>query len=194
MVATAPAEVTQLLLAWSNGDQAALEKLMPLVYQELHRLAQRYLRQERPGHTLQTTALVNEAYLRLVEVNRMEWQSRAHFFAVAAQMMRRILVEFARRRHRHKRGGDAQRVSLDEALEVGAGRAAGLVALDDALHSLAALDARKSRIVELRFFGGLNVEETAEVLKLSPDTIRREWNKAKAWLYCELDETALSEK
>lgn len=193
MAAASPQDVTQLLLAWSNGDQAALEKLAPLVYQELHRLAQRQMRHERPGHTLQTTALVNEAYLRLVEINRVQWQSRAHFFAVAAQMMRRILVEFARRRHRHKRGGEAQHVTLDEALEISAERPVDLVALDDALNHLAALDERKCRVVELRFFGGLNVEETAEVLKVSPDTVRREWNKAKAWLYSELAETTESD-
>ena len=179
-------EVTELLMAWSDGDPAALEQLTPLVYQELRRLARHYMGQERQGHTLQATALVNEAYLRLIDVNRMHWQNRAHFFAVSAQMMRRILVEFARRRHRHKRGGEAPRVELDEALQMAEPRDADLVALDDALRTLSSMDARLSQVVELRFFGGLSVEETAEVLKVSPETVMRDWKTAKVWLLREL--------
>ena len=178
-------EVTELLMAWSNGDSAALERLTPLVYQELRRLARHYMAQERPGHTLQATALVNEAYLRMIEINRMRWQNRAHFFAVSAQMMRRILVEFARRRHRHKRGGEAQRVTLDDALPVSA-TGTDFVALDDALTALSAMDLRLSQVVELRFFGGLTVGETAEVLKVSPETDMRDWKTARVWLLREL--------
>ncbi|MGH9845047.1 MAG: sigma-70 family RNA polymerase sigma factor [Blastocatellia bacterium] len=184
--------VTDLLQAWSNGDQSALDRLMPLVHQELHRLARNFMARERPGHTLQTTALVNEAYLRLVDVNRMQWQNRAHFFGVSAQLMRRILVEFARSRHRHKRGGEALRVSLDKAMEVGGEQETDLIALDDALSTLAGIDPRKSRVVELRFFGGLSVEETAEVLKVSSDTVTRDWKAAKLWLLRELDKTTSS--
>ena len=178
-------EVSGLLRAWSNGDRGALDKLTPIVYEELRRLASRYLRRERAGHSLQTTALVNEAYVRLVDYRRMQWQNRAHFFAVSAQLMRRILVEHARR-HNLKRGGGLQHVSLEEAAEVGGGRAADLVALDDAMDALARLDARKVRVVEMRFFGGLSVEETAEVLKVSPVTVMRDWSTAKAWLYREI--------
>lgn len=176
-------EVTQLLLDWGNGDKAALDKLVPVVYQELRRLAGYYMRRERPGHTLQTSALVNEAYMRLVDYKQMHWQSRAHFFAVAAQAMRRILVEHARKRHFAKRGGGAVQVSLDEAATVSEKQAADLIALDDALTGLEAIDPRKSRIVELRYIGGLNIEETAEVLGISPATVQREWRSAKAWLY-----------
>jgi RNA polymerase sigma-70 factor, ECF subfamily len=176
-------EVSQMLLDLSGGDRAALDQLIPVVYQELRRLAHHYLRQERAGATLQTTALVNEAYLRLVDYQRMRWQNRAHFFAVAAQVMRRILVEHARSRDSAKRGCGAQQVSLDEAAVVSQERSAELIAVDEALLGLAAWDARKSRIVELRFFGGLNIEETAEVLQLSPTTVQREWRSAKAWLY-----------
>ena len=176
-------EVTQLLLDWGNGDKAALDKLVPVVYQELRRLAGYYMRRERPGHTLQTSALVNEAYMRLVDYKQMRWQSRAHFFAVAAQAMRRILVEHARKRHFAKRGGGAVQVSLDEAATVSEKQAADLIALDDALTSLEVIDPRKSRIVELRYIGGLNIEETAEVLGISPATVQREWRSAKAWLY-----------
>jgi RNA polymerase sigma factor (TIGR02999 family) len=179
-------EVTHLLQAWSDGDKGALDKLMPLVYNELHRLAGRYMGGERPGHTLQTTALVNEAYLRLVDVRQMSWQNRTHFFAVSAQLMRRILVEFARSRHARKRGGEAAPVSLDEALVVSSERGEDLVALDDALEALAAIDPRRSRVVELRFFGGLSVEETAEVLKVSAETVMHDWKLAKAWLLREL--------
>jgi RNA polymerase sigma factor (TIGR02999 family) len=176
-------EVTQLLLAWGNGNEAALEKLMPLVYEELRRLAHQYMRRERPGHTLQTTALVNEVYFRLIDQKRMHWQNRAHFLAIAAQLMRRILVDHARSHQYAKRGGGAPKVSLDEGAIVAEEQAADLIALDDALVSLAAIDERKSRIVELRFFGGLSVEETAETLKTSTRTVMREWSMAKAWLY-----------
>ena len=179
-------EVTQLLIAWSDGDREALEKLVPLVDAELHRLARHYIRGERKGHTLQTSALVNEAYLRLIDWRNVRWQNRAHFFGMSAQIMRRILVDFARRRP-HIKGAKALQVSLDAAMLQSEGRDPDLVALDDALTSLAEIDERKSRIVELRFFGGLSVEETAEVLKVSPITVIREWNKARAWLYRELN-------
>jgi len=179
-------EITKLLLAWSNGDQAAFDRLTPLVYEELHRLAARYMRRQQPGHTLQTTALVNEAYLRLIDASQVRWQNRAHFFAVAAQLMRRVLVDFARARHNLKRGGAAQRISLDEALVVAPERGADLLALDDALRRLAALNPRQSQAVELRYFGGLSEEEAAEALKTSPRTVRREWSLARAWLYREL--------
>lgn len=178
-----PQEITQWLVAWSHGDQAALEKLMPLVYSELHRMAKRYMERENPGHTLQTTALINEAYLRLADQPEARWQNRAHFFGFAARVMRHILVDYARARHRMKQGGDVQRVSLEEAAVVSQEPAAELVALDDALSALAAVDARKSRVVELRYFGGLSVEEAAEVLKVSPVTVMRDWSMAKAWLY-----------
>jgi RNA polymerase sigma factor (TIGR02999 family) len=179
-------EVTQLLVAWSAGDEAALEKLTPLVYQELRRLAKRYMARENPGHTLQPTALVNEAYLRLIEQKHVQWRNRAHFFGISAQLMRRILVDMARARQYGKRGGKARKVSLDEALVVSKERGEDLVALDDALESLAAIDPRKSRVVELRFFGGLSVEETAEVLQVSPVTVMRDWKMAKVWLHREL--------
>jgi RNA polymerase sigma-70 factor, ECF subfamily len=178
-------EVSTLLRAWSGGDQRALERLTPIVYDGLRRLARRYMRRERAGHSLQTTALVNEAYMRLVDYERMQWQDRAHFFAVSAQLMRRILVEHARR-HNLKRGGGLQHVSLDEAAVVGGGRPADMVALDDAMNALARLDARKAQVVEMRFFGGLSVEETAEVLKVSSVTVKRDWSTAKLWLYREL--------
>ncbi|HVN79584.1 MAG TPA: sigma-70 family RNA polymerase sigma factor [Terriglobia bacterium] len=181
MAATSPADVTQLLQAWSQGETSALEKLTPLVYKELHRLAHRYMSFENPGHTLQTTALVNEAYLRLVS-NRASWQNRAHFFAISAQLMRQILVDFARSRHQWKRGGKVQRVSLDEAMVSAEEAGADLVALDDALKALAVVDPRKSRVVELRFFGGLSIEETAQVLKISDLTVSRDWKLAKLWL------------
>lgn len=181
----AVSDVSTLLRAWSDGDQGALDRLTPIVYDELRRLARRYMRGERPGHSLQTTALVNEAYLRLVDYERMQWQNRAHFFAVSAQLMRRILVERARR-HNLKRGGGLQHVSLDEAAAVGGNRGTDLVALDDAMNALARIDARKVQVVEMRFFGGLSVEETAEVLKVSPVTVMRDWSTAKAWLYREL--------
>ena len=177
---------TELLRAWSQGDGSALDRLVPLVYEELHRLARRYMRQERPDHTLQATSLVNEAYLRLIDVNRVEWRDRAHFLAVAAQMMRRILVEFARNRQRHKRGGGAVRVSLDDVQELPDSKERDLVALSGALGGLATLDPRMSQVVELKFFGGLTVAETADVLNISPETVMRDWKTAKAWLLREL--------
>ena len=178
-------EVSQLLRAWSAGDRNALAKLTPVVYAELRRLAHHYMHHERPGHSLQTTALVNEAYVRLVDYRRMQWNDRAHFFAVSAQLMRRILVDHARRQNL-KRGAGAHHVFLDEAAIVGSERAADLAALDDAMKALAQLDPRKARIVEMRFFGGLSVDETAEVLDISPATVRRDWSTAKLWLYREL--------
>ena len=185
-------EVTQWLLEWSEGDRAALDKLIPLVSDELHRLAHQHLRRERPGHTLQTTALVHEAYLKLVKQRQVRWQNRAHFFGIAAHLMRRILVEYARRRAAAKRGGGQPQVTLSDEV-VGTGEAAvSLVALDDALRTLAAFDPQQSRIVELRFFGGLTVEETADVMRMSPRTVKREWRVAKAWLQREL-ETARSQ-
>jgi RNA polymerase sigma-70 factor, ECF subfamily len=182
-------EVTEFLQAWSDGDRAALDRLTPIVYDELHRLARRYMKGERPGYSLQTTALVNEAYMRLVDYKSMQWQNRAHFFAVSAQLMRRILVDHARR-HNLKRGGGVQHVSLDHTAMVGGERAADLVALDDAMNLLGRLDPRKVQVVEMRFFGGLSVEETAEVLKVSAVTVMRDWSTAKAWLYRELMPTA----
>jgi len=179
------AEVSGLLRAWGDGDRAALDRLTPIVYDELRRLARHYMKGERPGHSLQTTALVNEAYMRLIDYRHMQWQNRAHFFAVAAQLMRRILVDHARR-HNLKRGGGVQHVSLEETAMVGGDRAADLVALDDAMDALARIDLRKAQIVEMRFFGGLSVEETAEVLKVSPITVMRDWSTAKAWLYRQL--------
>jgi RNA polymerase sigma factor (TIGR02999 family) len=177
-----PNDVTQLLVAWGNGDQTARDQLMPLVYTELHRLAHRHIKKERPGHTLQTSALVNEAFLRLVDQRDVHWQSRAHFFSIAAQMMRRILVDYARSRRFAKRGGNAQQVSLDEELMISNQRSADVVRLDDALNELASVDLRKSQVVELKFFGGLSIEETAEVLSVSPGTVMRDWTLAKAWL------------
>lgn len=186
---TPPAgEVTQLLVDWRNGDRAALDRLMPLVYRELHRLASAYMRRESPGHTLQTTALVNEAYLKLVDQKNVRWQNRAHFFGIAAQVMRCILVDHARAHARVKRGGGEHRLSLDEVAVVSRQRAREFVLLDDALKALAETDPRKSRIVEMRFFVGLSIEEIAEVEKLSLRTIEREWRKAKAWLYLAIEE------
>jgi RNA polymerase sigma-70 factor (ECF subfamily) len=181
----APGDVSQLLRAWRDGDQGALEKLTPIVYAELHRLARRYMRGERAGHSLQTTALVNEAYMRLVDYKRMQWQNRAHFFAVSAQLMRRILVDHARR-HNLKRGGGLKRVSLENIALVDNERGEDLVALDDAMKRLVEFDPRKAQVVEMRFFGGLSVEETAEVLKISAVTVMRDWSTARAWLYREL--------
>jgi RNA polymerase sigma factor (TIGR02999 family) len=175
-------EVSRLLRAWSGGNQSALEGLVPLVYAELRRVAHRYMKRERPGHSLQTTALVNEVYMRLVDCTRMQWQDRAHFFAVSAQLMRRILVEHARRQNL-KRGAGIQHVSLDEAAAIGGDRTTDLVALDDAMNALARVDPRKVQVVEMRFFGGLSVDETAEVLRISPATVRRHWSSAKVWLY-----------
>lgn len=188
MTTPAPEDVSQLLLDLSRGDKAALDGLFPVVYQELRRLAHHYMRNERAGHTLQTTALVNEAYMRLVDYTNMSWQSRAHFFAIAAQVMRRILVEHARSRDAAKRGAGARNVSLDEAPLVSEERSGEIILVDDALISLETWDPRKSKIVELRFFGGLSIEETAEALKLSPTTVQREWRSAKAWLYRAISE------
>ena len=179
-------EITQLLRAWSKGDQEALDKLTPLVYEELHRAAHRYMAQERPGHILQTTALVNEVYLRLVDIREVIWQDRAHFLAVCARLMRRVLTDFARSRGYLKRGGDSPGVALDEALLVCREPPVDLVALDDSLNALAAVDPRKSQVVELRFFGGLSVEETAEVLKVSTETVKRDWKLARVWLLEEM--------
>ena len=186
MVSPIGDDITQLLRAWSDGNQAALDRLMPLVYAQLRQAAHRYMARERRGHTLQTTALVNEVYVRLAKAREMRWQDRVHFFAISAQMMRRILTDHARARQYAKRGGGAQVVSLDEAPEVSPKPHADLVALDDALKRLAAVDERKSRVVELRYFGGLSVEETGEVLKVSPETVMRDWKLAKAWLLREL--------
>jgi RNA polymerase sigma factor (TIGR02999 family) len=184
-MAAAPQDITELLLEWSTGNPDALQRLTPLVYGELHRLAHHYMAGERTGHTLQSTALVNEAYLRLVQTNRVQWQNRAHFFAVSAQLMRRILVDFARSRQYVKRGGKAPMLSLDD-VAVAVEDCAELVALDDALRALAAIDPRKAQMVELRFFGGLSVEETAEVLKISVETVARDWKLTKVWMRREL--------
>lgn len=185
--------VTQLLVAWGRGDDAARDQLIPLVYDELHRLAHRYMRKERPGVTLQTSALVNEAYLKLVDQKFVQWQNRAHFFGIAAQLMRRILVDYARSRGNQKRGGDVLRVTFDEAAVVSDDRAAEVVALDEALIGLAKVDPRKSQLVELRFFAGLSIKEAAEVLGVSEGTVMRDWTLAKAWLRREVigDETPL---
>ncbi len=179
-------EITALLIDWSNGDQSALEKLLPLVEKELRRIAHNYMRRESPDHTLQTTALVNEAYLKLIDQKRTRWQNRAHFFGIAAQIMRRILLNYARDQRRQKRGGNAVQVSLSEVSVVPLEQAGELIALDEALHRLALVDERKSRVVELRYFGGLDVDETAEVLKVSPITVMRDWKFAKAWLVREI--------
>jgi RNA polymerase sigma factor (TIGR02999 family) len=186
MIAPSASEVTQLLLDWSDGDQSALEKLVALVYRELHRLARAYMKRERLGHTLQTTALVNEAYMRLVNVKQVNVQNRAQFFGLCAWLMRNILVDFARRFSCSADKRKPQHVSLDEALVISSERGPELVALDDALNALAEIDPRQSRIVELRFFGGLSVEETAEALRISISTVMREWNSARLWLYHEL--------
>ena len=186
---SSPQAVTDWLIAWSQGDEAALDQLIPLVHEELRRLAKRYMRRERgqrAARTLQTTALVNEAYMRLIDAQRVQWRNRAHFFAIAARLMRRILVDYARAQNYAKRGGGLPRVALDDAPELAAERAPDLVALDDALDALSRIDERKGRVVEMRFFGGLSVEETAEVLKVSPDTVMRDWRLAKAWLLREL--------
>jgi RNA polymerase sigma-70 factor, ECF subfamily len=188
-VAVSPThEVTQLLKAWTAGDENALEKLTPLVYEQLHRVARHYMAGQRPGHSLQATALVNEVYLRLVDCGQVNWQDRAHFFAVSAQLMRRILIDFARSRGYQKRGGGIPRISLEDAPSVSSEPDPDIVALDDALKTLAKVDSRKSRVVELRFFGGLSVEETAEVLGVSAETVGRDWKMAKMWLLEELNE------
>ena len=179
-------ELTELLLSWGRGDDLAQQKLVPLVYEELRKVAHRYMRWERPGHTLQTTALVHETYLRLLESRRVRWRNRSHFMAVSAQLMRRILVDFARSKRALKRGGDSPRVTLDEGVHQAATPALDFEALDDALTALSAFDARKARVVELRFFGGLSSEETARALEVSADTVRRDWKIARAWLLREL--------
>ena len=181
-----PQTVTQWLIEWGNGDEAALSKLMPIIYSELRKRAHRYMARENPGHTLQTTALIHEVYIRLAEQKDKKWENRSHFFAVAAQAMRHILVDYARSRKAARHGGALRSVSLEEAAVVSDERTSEIVALDDALEQLAGLDPRQSRIVEMRFFGGLSVEETAEVLKVSPTTVIRDWNLAKVWLYREL--------
>jgi RNA polymerase sigma factor (TIGR02999 family) len=186
MLPNSDVQATELLRAWSEGDESARERLIPLLYGELYRLARRYMRQERPDHTLQATALVNEAYLRLIDVNRVEWRNRTHFLALAAQTMRRILVEYARSRHRQKRGAGAVRMGVDDIQEVPQPKDRDFVALNDALGELATVDTRMSQVVELRFFGGLTVEETADVLNVSPETVMRDWKTAKAWLLREL--------
>ena len=179
-------QVTGLLIDWRNGKEAALEQLIPLVHEELRRVARRHMAHERAGHTLQATALVNEVYVRLIDIKQVNWQDRAHFFAMSSRLMRRILVDFARSKGYQKRGGGAQKVSLDEALIVSQEPGQDLVALDDALNALATFDARKAQVVEMRFFGGLSVEETAEALHVSVDTVMRDWKLAKAWLLREL--------
>jgi RNA polymerase sigma factor (TIGR02999 family) len=188
MTAHSELEITQLLQAWGSGDEQALDKLTPLIYGHLHRVARRYMADEGSGHLLQTTALVNEAYLRLFDCRQLNWQDRAHFFAVCAQLMRRILIDIARSTHYQKRGGGAPHIALDEALGLSQQISADILSLEDALGGLASMDARKGRVVELRFFGGLSVEETAEVLKVSKDTVARDWRLAKAWLLRELSE------
>lgn len=194
MHTNSPKEITRLLVAWGDGDQSALEELAPLVQAELHRLAHHYMRRERPGHTLQTSALVNEAYIRLIDWKNTRWQNRAHFFGVSAQLMRRILVDHARDRQYLKRGGGALQVSLSEAAAFSLGRSSDLVALDEALTALAEVDRRKEQVVELRFFGGLSVKEVAEVLKVSEETVMRDWQLAKVWLLRELDKTVMSDE
>jgi RNA polymerase sigma-70 factor (ECF subfamily) len=193
MTTPSPQEVTRLLLKWGQGDEAALEQLIPLVHEELRRLARLQMGRERPGHTLQASALVNEAYLRLIDVQQIQWQNRTHFLSMSARLMRRILVDFARSKGYRKRGGGALKVTFDEALVVSKERGGELVALDDALVALAAVDPRKSQVVEMRFFGGLSVEETAEALHVSVDTVMRDWKLAKAWLLRELKGHASSE-
>src|SRR5215472_955168 len=185
-----PEQITELLQSWSHGDRAAIQRLVPLVYDELHRLARRYMSDERPGHTLQTTALVNEAYLRLVDSSHASWEGRTHFFGACAKVMRRILVDWARSRRALKRGGDVSELDLNEALAAAQQPGADLVAVDDALQALAAIDPRKSQVVELRFFGGLNMKETAEVLNVSVETVQRDWKIAKSWLQRERGQPA----
>jgi RNA polymerase sigma factor (TIGR02999 family) len=189
MDSSAPYEVTQLLIAWSNGDQAARESLMSVVYEELHRLARRYMRNESPGHTLQTSALVHEAFIRLVDQRNVHWQNRSHFFGIAAQMMRRILIDYARSRNFAKRGGGAVRLSIEEGLIVSDERSEEVVAVHEALEGLAKIDPRQAQIVELKFFGGLSNEEAAAVLAVSAGTVARDWTMAKAWLRREISKS-----
>ena len=186
-------EITGRLIAWNSGESGALESVIDAVYRELRRMADRYLRQESPGHSLQPTALVHEAYLRLIDQSQVTWQNRAHFFGVAAQMMRRILVDHARGKHRTKRGGNERTISLEEVLDVGGGKTPDLVALDEALNTLAEIDLRKSQVIEMRFFGGMSVEETAAALDVSPQTVLRDWKLAKAWLYKQLKKESADE-
>lgn len=193
MPTLSPQEVTQLLADWSKGDKSALDKLLPLVHAELRRIARRQMSHERPGHTLQATALINEVYLKLLGQESFEWHNRAHFFAVCVQMMRHILIDHARAHTREKRGGGAVQVSLDQAVVIANEQAEQLLALEEALRSLEDLDAQKAKIVELRYFGGLNIEETAEVLDVSPRTVRREWQRSKAWLYRMISEGTANE-
>ena len=188
MASPSAPDVSQLLVAWNNGEQDALEQLTPLVYNELHRLAHRYMDRERHGHLLQPTALVHEAYQRLINLKNVSWQNRAHFFAVSAQLMRRILVDYARSRLYRKRGGEWRQVQLNEAVAVFPDRQTDIVALDDALRTLADIDPRKGRVVEMRFFGGLSIKETAEVLNVSPETVLRDWRLAKVWLLRQLSQ------
>ena len=190
----ASAEVTKLLLAWGAGDEKALQQLLPVVYAELHALARRYMAKEHPGHTLQASALVNEAYLKLVDNRRVQWQNRAQFFGVSAQLMRRILVDSARRRHYLKRGGGSLEVTLDEELAISGRKSKDVIAIDDALKALETVDARKARVVEMRFFAGLSVEETAQALHVSEETVLRDWKLAKAWLFKELNKGAKGKK
>lgn len=187
MSGASSSEITQLLHEWREGDQLALERLTPVVYEELHRMARHYMAREREGHTLQTTALIHEVYLRLVKVKEVQWQDRAHFFAISAQLMKRILTDFARSRGYQKRGGGVQRVPLDDAFTISAEPEVDLVALEEALNHLGETDPRKCKVVELRFFGGMTVEETAEALHISPETVMRDWSMARAWLQRELD-------
>jgi RNA polymerase sigma factor (TIGR02999 family) len=194
MAAPAKQDVTQLLKAWSSGEQEALDQLIPLVYHELHRLAHRYMGRERGAHTLQSTALVHEAYERLIHLKDVSWQNRAHFFAVSAQVMRRILVDYARARRYSKRGGEWRQVPLNEAVALFRDRQTDIVALDDALKTLAGIDARKSQVVEMRFFGGLSIKEVAEVLSVSEETILRDWRLAKVWLLRELSQNEPDEE
>jgi RNA polymerase sigma-70 factor, ECF subfamily len=182
-----PQQITNLLIEWGNGDQSALDQLLPLVYAELHRMALRYMKQQNPSHTLQTTALIHEAYIRLVKDSDKKWQNRAQFFGIAAKAMRHILIDHARSTHAVKRGGETCIIPLDEAIAISSERKAEIIALDDALTRLAELNARQSQVVELRYFGGLSVEETADTLKVSPETVMRDWRAAKAWLYQELN-------
>jgi RNA polymerase sigma factor (TIGR02999 family) len=189
---TQPHEITELLVQWSGGNQEALDKLYPLVYDELHRLARRFMNREKKGHTLQATALINEAYVRLVDQTHVRWQNRTHFFAISAQIMRRILVDHARRNLYEKRGGGAQRISFDETALLARDRASDFVLLDEALKSLAEIDPRRSQVVELRYFGGLDNKEIAGVLKISENTVTRDWNMARAWLYQQLGESEVN--
>ena len=194
MAAHSPQDVTQLLKAWSSGEQEALEQLIPLVYHELHRLAHRYMGREHGAHTLQSTALVHEAYVRLIHLKDMNWQNRAHFFGVSAQLMRRILVDYARARRYSKRGGEWRQVPLNEAVALFRDRQTDIVALDDALRTLEGIDARKSRVVEMRFFGGLSIKEVAEVLSVSQETVLRDWRLAKVWLLRQLTQNERGEE